>query len=96
MEAVWTRFHPIAYKLQEEVFGGKYGGVKRIFADLSMDFDLENKPDGHRMIDPALGGGSLMDLAPYPSVWVSEREGYAQSIPMQKRERKKSRKLRKN
>ncbi|KAJ9118848.1 hypothetical protein QFC24_006047 [Naganishia onofrii] len=66
MEAVWTRFHPIAYKLQEIIFSGKYGKVKRIFADLSMNIKPDEKELTDRMIAPELGGGGLLDLGPYP------------------------------
>jgi len=70
MEAVWTRFHPLAYKIQELVFSEKYGKFKRMFADLSSDIKPDTKPLDHRMIDPALGGGPLLDLGPYPMVWT--------------------------
>ncbi|EIW65929.1 hypothetical protein TREMEDRAFT_35632 [Tremella mesenterica DSM 1558] len=66
MEAVWTRFHPIAYAVQEELFSGKLGKIKRFQADFSMDM----KPESHRMLNPDLGGGSLLDMGPYPSVWA--------------------------
>lgn len=32
--------------------------------------DRSDQPDEHRMVDPALGGGSLLDMGPYPSVWA--------------------------
>ncbi|GFZ48048.1 hypothetical protein JCM24511_05796, partial [Saitozyma sp. JCM 24511] len=70
MEAVWTRFQPIAYAVQEVLFSGKLGKVKRVEADFSIDFKPDALPDSHRMIDPTLGGGSLLDLGPYPSVWA--------------------------
>ncbi|GFZ46901.1 hypothetical protein JCM24511_04121 [Saitozyma sp. JCM 24511] len=70
MEAVWTRFHPIAYAVQDIIHSGKLGKVKRFSSEFSMDFDPDNRPYSHRMIDPALGGGSLLDMGPYPSVWA--------------------------
>jgi predicted dehydrogenase len=42
--AVWTRFHPLAYKLQELLFSGKLGKVKRFQADFSMQGDLDGGP----------------------------------------------------
>ncbi|WVR04223.1 hypothetical protein IAU60_001223 [Kwoniella sp. DSM 27419] len=66
MEAVWTRFHPIAYAVEEVINSGKLGKPKRFSADFSMDFGM----DGDRMLDPALGGGSLLDMGPYPAVWA--------------------------
>ncbi|WRT65254.1 uncharacterized protein IL334_002197 [Kwoniella shivajii] len=70
MEAVWTRFHPIAYAVDEVLKSGKLGKPKRFAADFSMEYDLDSKPDSNRFIDPALGGGSLLDMGPYPSVWA--------------------------
>ncbi|WWC58924.1 uncharacterized protein I303_101469 [Kwoniella dejecticola CBS 10117] len=70
MEAVWTRFHPIAYAVDEVIKSGKLGKPKRFSADFSMEYDLDSKPDSNRFVDPALGGGSLLDMGPYPSVWA--------------------------
>ncbi|KAJ9110290.1 hypothetical protein QFC19_001693 [Naganishia cerealis] len=58
--------HPIAYKLQEVIFSGKYGKVKRIFADLSVNMEPDQRELTDRMIAPELGGGGLLDLGPYP------------------------------
>lgn len=72
MEAVWTRFHPIAYEVQRVIASGEYGPVWRVLADLSLDAGCDaREAHGDRMIDPELGGGSLLDLGPYPMVWVS-------------------------
>jgi predicted dehydrogenase len=38
MEAVWTRFHPIAYAVQDLLKSGRLGKVKRMFADFSSDY----------------------------------------------------------
>ncbi|TXT13235.1 hypothetical protein VHUM_00602 [Vanrija humicola] len=69
MEAVWTRFHPIAYAVQKEIHSGKLGRVRRVTAELSSYAHLDERADNDRMIDPKLGGGALLDLGPYPSVW---------------------------
>ncbi|OXB40179.1 hypothetical protein J007_00009, partial [Cryptococcus neoformans] len=68
--AVWTRFQPIAYAIEEVVKSGILGKPKRFSADFSMDWDLDASPDSSRMVDPALGGGSLLDMSAYPSVWA--------------------------
>lgn len=81
IRAVWTRFHPIAYAVQEVIHSGKLGKVKRFSADFSMDFNPDKSalpslsilllhladvnsdfPDDHRMVDPKLGGGALLDM----------------------------------
>ncbi|CAK9781188.1 NAD(P)-binding protein [Cutaneotrichosporon oleaginosum] len=70
MEAVWTRFHPIAYALQDLLKSGRLGKIKRMSADFSMNFEPDTRPDSNRMVDPEQGGGSLLDQGPYPSVWA--------------------------
>ncbi|KAK8846530.1 hypothetical protein IAR55_005616 [Kwoniella newhampshirensis] len=70
MEAVWTRYHPLAYAVEEVLKSGKLGKPKRFTADFSMDFPMDDKPTSHRMLDPVLGGGALLDMGPYPSVWA--------------------------
>ncbi|WWD22249.1 hypothetical protein CI109_106740 [Kwoniella shandongensis] len=71
MEGVWTRFLPIMYRVQEIIHSGKLGKVRRLFADFSIDFRPDEHPYSWRMIDPALGGGSLLDMGPYPAVWAT-------------------------
>nr|KIR84230.1 hypothetical protein I308_05645 [Cryptococcus tetragattii IND107] len=39
-------------------------------ADFSMDWDLDASPDSSRMVNPAPGGGPLLDMSAYPSVWA--------------------------
>ncbi|TXT09023.1 hypothetical protein VHUM_02497 [Vanrija humicola] len=70
MEAVWTRFHPIAYAVQDVLKSGKLGKPVRMSADFSMNFEPDTRPDSNRMIDPKLAGGSLLDQGPYPAVWA--------------------------
>lgn len=89
MEAVWTRFQPFAYKLQEIIRSGAIGEVRSAQAELNVDFTetvsrifvrytppmadrcvqspLQAKADPkHRLVNPDLCGGSLLDLGPYP------------------------------
>ncbi|WVO22865.1 uncharacterized protein IAS62_004208 [Cryptococcus decagattii] len=70
MEAVWTRFQPIAYAIEKVIKSGILGKPRRFSADFSMDWDLDASPDSSRMVNPALGGGSLLDMSAYPSVWA--------------------------
>jgi predicted dehydrogenase len=69
MEAVWTRFQPIAYAVQEVIRSGRLGAPRRVTAELSSFAHIDERADDDRMIDPKLGGGALLDLAPYPAVW---------------------------
>lgn len=67
---MWTRFHPISFRVQEVIASGVLGRPKRFQADFSIDFNVDAKPLTDRFMDPALGGGSLLDMGPYPSVWA--------------------------
>ncbi|KAJ9141925.1 NAD(P)-binding protein [Pleurostoma richardsiae] len=74
MEAVWTRYFPISIKVRELVQSGAIGTVYRAVADLSLSSE---KPDGslefadsHRMINPDLAGGALLDLGIYSLTWL--------------------------
>ncbi|KZP26596.1 NAD(P)-binding protein [Athelia psychrophila] len=70
MEAMWTRFLPISKEFKKIVEEGRLGAPVVMWADLSGDFHIHNIPKTHRMLDPALGGGGLLDLGPYPLVWA--------------------------
>ncbi|MEO3973143.1 Gfo/Idh/MocA family oxidoreductase [Streptomyces sp. CAU 1734] len=63
MEAMWTYCHPLIRKLTELVGDGAVGEIRTVQAD----FGLQGPFDpGHRLRDPALGGGALLDLGVYP------------------------------
>ncbi|KAG9036036.1 hypothetical protein FRB95_010036 [Tulasnella sp. JGI-2019a] len=70
MEAMWTRFLPVTQAIKEVITSGELGELKILHADLSGDFDIENISASHRILDPLLGGGALLDLGPYPLVWA--------------------------
>ncbi|KAH9995368.1 NAD(P)-binding protein [Russula compacta] len=70
MEAMWTRFQPIAHAIKEVIDKGSLGSPAMVHADLSGDLDIENLPLTHRILDPKLGGGAILDLGPYPLVWA--------------------------
>ncbi|KAI9836247.1 MAG: hypothetical protein M1819_001584 [Sarea resinae] len=71
MEAVWTRFFPLSKQIRSLVSEGKLGTVHRVIADLSFGEDVEEKwGTKHRMTNPDLAGGALLDLGIYPLTWV--------------------------
>ncbi|CDO73292.1 hypothetical protein BN946_scf185008.g54 [Trametes cinnabarina] len=70
MEALWTRFHPLTLELKRIAEEGTLGDPVVLHADLSADFHIESLPLNHRMLDPKLGGGALLDLGPYPLFWA--------------------------
>ena len=63
MEAMWTRFFPMAQALKKQIEAGELGEIRRITGDFAARTDLG--PES-RLFDPALGGGSLLDLGIYP------------------------------
>jgi predicted dehydrogenase len=63
MEAMWMRFFPLMTRVRQWVNEGKIGQVHMVQADLYERFDFD---PSHRLYDPALGGGALLDLGIYP------------------------------
>ncbi|KAG6810200.1 hypothetical protein H0H92_012935 [Tricholoma furcatifolium] len=70
MEAMWTRFQPLTLEVKKIAEEGSLGAPVVLHADLSGDFDINNIPKTHRILDPLLGGGAILDLGPYPLVWA--------------------------
>lgn len=63
MEAMWTACHPRVRALVEALASGWYGVARQVHADLG--FVVRRDP-GDRLLDPALGGGALVDMGIYP------------------------------
>jgi predicted dehydrogenase len=63
MEAFWTKFLPQYQKAIEIIRSGTIGEVKWIQADFGFN---AGQPVPPRLIDPRLGGGSLLDIGIYP------------------------------
>jgi predicted dehydrogenase len=63
MEAMWTRFLPNHSVLFEKLDQGLIGTPLYLFADHNQNLP---KHSHQRLYDPALGGGSLLDLGVYP------------------------------
>jgi predicted dehydrogenase len=63
MEAFWTKFLPQYQKAIEIINSGTIGEVKWIQADFGFN---SGQPVPQRLIDPLLGGGSLLDVGIYP------------------------------
>lgn len=63
MEAMWTRFMPALAAVRQIIDAGEIGSVTQLHAD----FGFSATPDpAHRVNDPTLGGGALLDLGIYP------------------------------
>ena len=63
MEAMWTRYLPHMVRLRELLAAGSIGDVRTVIADHTQS--LPTDPT-HRLQNPELGGGALLDLGIYP------------------------------
>jgi len=62
VEAIWFRWHPRLIKACQQIKAGVIGEITQIDAA----FTYVNNNKGNYRFDPALGGGALLDLGPYP------------------------------
>ena len=63
LEAMWSRFLPHMRRLREIIHDGTLGEIRKIVASHNQNLP---KDPAHRLNDPALGGGALLDLGIYP------------------------------
>jgi predicted dehydrogenase len=62
MEAMWVRWLPHGVRVRELLDSGALGDVRVVIADHNQWFERDPR---HRLFDPALGGGALLDLGIY-------------------------------
>lgn len=67
MEAMWTYFIPALAEAKNWVTEGRIGELKRIQAD----FCFPSGPEVERLWNPALAGGSLLDIGIYPIAFAN-------------------------
>lgn len=77
MEALWSRFLPHYRKVKEMMDAGMLGEVKGILANFGFK---PNHPVPPRLFDPALGGGSLLDIGIYPVFLAQSLLGVPEKI----------------
>ncbi|MEU5087880.1 Gfo/Idh/MocA family oxidoreductase [Streptomyces sp. NPDC021356] len=63
MEAMWMYCNPLVRRLKALVDDGAIGDVRTVQADFGLEGPF---PPAHRLRDPDLGGGALLDLGVYP------------------------------
>ncbi|WP_333772823.1 Gfo/Idh/MocA family protein [Streptomyces sp. IBSBF 3136] len=63
MEAMWMYCNPLVRRLKALVLDGALGDVRSVQADFGLAGPF---PPAHRLRDPGLGGGALLDLGVYP------------------------------
>jgi predicted dehydrogenase len=68
MEAMWARFLPHMVRVRELLAAGALGDVRVVIADHNQWFARD---PSHRLFDPVLGGGALLDLGIYPVSFAS-------------------------
>lgn len=64
MEALWSRFNPTIQKVKALIDNGKIGDLGYLHADFA--FYALDRPEEGRLLNPNLGGGSLLDIGIYP------------------------------
>jgi predicted dehydrogenase len=77
LEAMWTRFLPHMLRIREIIAAGTIGEVRTLLAD--HDQNLPKDP-AHRINNPVLGGGALLDLGIYPVSFAHDLFGAPTSI----------------
>lgn len=77
LEAMWTRWLPHILRIREIIAAGTIGDVRMIISDHTQS--LSRDPE-HRINNPALGGGALLDLGIYPVSFASDILGTPTSI----------------
>ncbi|MCW4385154.1 Gfo/Idh/MocA family oxidoreductase [Salinibacterium sp. SYSU T00001] len=77
LEAMWTRFLPHMVRIREIIASGELGEVVTLLADHTQ---LLPSDPSHRLQDPALGGGALLDLGIYPVSFAHDLFGAPSGI----------------
>jgi len=63
LEAMWTRYLPHMVRIRELVKSGAIGTIRSVMADHNQNVSMDPL---HRLNNPLLGGGALLDLGIYP------------------------------
>jgi predicted dehydrogenase len=80
MEAMWTRFMPALAEVRRIVASGEIGTVHQVVADFGFKADVGPE---HRVFNPVLGGGALLDLGIYPLSIAAALLGPVESVRAQ-------------
>ncbi|TQN37674.1 putative dehydrogenase [Blastococcus colisei] len=77
MEAMWTRFMPAVVALRRLIDDGAIGEVRLVQAELGSLWEFD---PSHRLFDPAVGGGALLDMGVYPLSFAQMLLGTPESL----------------
>ncbi|MFD7643536.1 Gfo/Idh/MocA family protein [Kitasatospora sp. NPDC059795] len=83
MEAMWTYLDPSVRRITELVADGAIGEVRSVQAEFGFVGPAESP--GHRLWDPAAGGGALLDLGVYPVAFAHLLLGEPETVQAQAR-----------
>ncbi len=78
MEAMWTRFLPHMRKVAELIAQNAIGDVRMLQADFG--FRMSSVMPEHRLFNPELGGGALLDVGIYPVALAHQLFGAPKNI----------------
>lgn len=78
MEAMWTRFLPHVVALRSVLERGDIGEVVSLVADHGQAFG--HLPEAHRLHNPELAGGALLDLGVYPVSFAHDLLGVPDTV----------------
>ena len=67
MEAMWSRFLPTYHAIRDIVRSGELGELRSVTAHHLQSLNMD---PAWRMMNPALGGGALLDLGIYPLSFI--------------------------
>jgi predicted dehydrogenase len=77
LEAMWTRYLPQQARLREVVRSGMIGEPRLLTAAHMQSLPTDPR---HRLNDPALGGGALLDLGVYPVSFAHDLLGPVDAV----------------
>ncbi len=77
MEAMWMACHPVIRAVRDGLAAGRFGTPRSLHADIG--FRVE-RPPTDRLLDPALGGGTLLDMGVYPLTFAHLMLGEATEL----------------
>ncbi len=77
LEAMWTRYLPHMLRIREIIAAGTLGDVRTLIADHNQK--LSRDPQ-HRVNNPELGGGALLDLGIYPVSFAFDLFGLPSTV----------------
>lgn len=69
MEAMWTRYQPLAEYLQNDLLP-RIGEVRRVFSDFAFPIWSPDLPSTSRWLDKDAGAGCLLDMGVYALTWA--------------------------